>query len=905
MRKILSLPFLVFLLSGAASAAPPRAKAPASAPVSRWIVLFRNRSFDLSEYRRARYTGASPAETARIVADLERKAREDQEEFTEAVEKLGGRVVLHLWLINGAVVDLPPGTSDQVRKMENVQDIQADRIEEAVVYKCTDSNNHNSDFVNSNLRVYGKGTTLAVVDTGADADMAGTGRPHAVFFKDGKLGGGPGIKGTRLLAAIGVASSSDFDDKHGHGTCCASVSAGWKWNKKSNSDNGHAPQATIVSYKITRGAGGSTSSSIILRAWQRIASEATKYGILVANNSFTGSPSPTDAVQRAIDSLCYNGNVLVCVAAGNSGSSTSRSQSCANGLATGATSIDGKVVTSFSSKGPLYGSGGRFYPDLCACGLKVTMAWRDNEAGEKVWSGTSFASPQTAGAALLVRSAAPSLTALDTKAVILNNLENVRPQNPKGNRNWFGLGFLRDDLAVEAALGKGGHRLFKGTLTSSAKEKVYAFPVTAGKAYAVTLVWHRTRFSSPVWSNLALEVRDSSGTLGISDTPKNLYEKVLFLAKRTGNVSIRVKAVSLDAPSLAFTVAAGPNKADVKALASVSYYGKGCPGTGNRIKVFPPAAERKPSSYSYYSWAISYKPCRWQQLFLGSQSGSFAAVWAGWRADDRITTTYKGHTVDLELRMGGSDKTPSNLDPYFFRNYSSKLPMVTVFKRKKVNLPTIQGGHFKPGKFEVKIFFDRVFYFDRSKAPNFLLDHLVYGNNIGNKYFAYRLDAYYTRSPYWTAVLKGATPTVAAGRVYRGYAPVTAFGTPGGTPTVIPEIEAEGAWMNTKQTILLSRAKVRAPAILLWGFSDQAWNGTALPLDLTPLGAAGCSLLCSPDLATISYTDKEGNAALTWKVPVVPALAGKALFHQWFVLDPKANQAGLAATRGLRNQLGL
>ena len=90
----------------------------------------------------------------------------------------------------------------------------------------------------------------AVVDSGADADMGGTGRPHAVYFKDGKLGGGPGVKGTRLLAAIGVAAAGDGEDFHGHGTCCACVSAGWKWNRKANSDNGHAPEAGIVSYNL-------------------------------------------------------------------------------------------------------------------------------------------------------------------------------------------------------------------------------------------------------------------------------------------------------------------------------------------------------------------------------------------------------------------------------------------------------------------------------------------------------------------------------------------------------------------------------------------------------------------------------------------------------------------------------
>ncbi len=902
-RRLLFLS--LFLFAGTAPASPPGKAAGPETRLERWTVLFKDRSFDLSAYRRARYSGASAAEVAAIVSDLERKAREDQEDFTRAVEKLGGRVWLHLWLINGAVVDLPPGAIEQVRRMRRVLDVQPDRVEKAVVYKCTNSHNHNSDYPNLAYPVTGKGATLAVVDTGADVNMAGTGRPHAVFFKDGKLGGGPGIKGTRLLAAIGVASSTDFDDKHGHGTCCASVSAGWKWNKKSNSDNGHAPEANIVAYKITRGSSGSTSSSIILKAWQKIASDATKYGILAANNSFTGSPRPTDAVQQAIDSLCLNSNILVCVAAGNYGSNTSRSQSCANGLASGATSINTKVVTSFSCKGPLSGSGGRFYPDLSACGLNVTMAWRDNEAGEKVWSGTSFASPQTAGCALLVRSANPALTALDTKAIILNNLENIRFQNPKGNRNWFGLGFLRDDLAVEAALGRSGHKLFKGTLTAAAKERIHSFPVIAGRAYAVTLAWHRTRLSSSTWSNLSLEVRDASGILGFSDTPKNLYEKVLFIARKTGSVSIHVKAVSLDASSLAYSVAAGPNKADVKILASVSYYGAGCPGTGKKIVVLPASAADRGGNSSFYYWALSYKPSRWQQLFLGSQSGDFAAVWAGWRADDRVSTTYRGKWVDLELKMAGTNKTPSTMSSRFALNYSSRLPAVRVFNRRKVHLPNIKGGKFTMDKFDVKIAFDRVFHFDKTKAPNFLLEYINYGNGNSNRLYPYRLDAQYSRHPYWTAYLRAYSPTATSGYRSTGYGPVTAFGTPGGIPTVVPMISAGEGWVSQRQTIRLRRAKVFAPAFLLWGFSDKKWKTLTLPFDLTPLGAKGCNLLCSVELSLGAMTDKEGTASLTWKIPTDPAFGGMLLHHQWFVLDPKANPAGIAATGAVKSVLGM
>ena len=907
--RLLPLFFFAFLLPGTAlSQARPKA-APAPPPGAapgtyKWIVIFKKRSFDLTEYRKARYEGCDPETMNRIVRGLEEKARLDQADFTRFVEGRGGKVVLHLWLINGAVVDLPPAAVEAVRDWENTARLEPDRKVRPLIYRSTGSRNHNSDYANKVLGVTGKGVSIAVVDTGIDVDHAGSGRPHAAFFEKGKLGGGPGIKGTRILGAFGVSHINDTDDLDGHGTCVASVAAGWKWNRSSISDNGHAPDAGIVSYKITFGTSGYAFNSTILKAWQQVASDAARFHIAAANYSFSGDPDPTESVQQAMDSLCFNGNVLVCAAAGNSTSSTVDSPSCANGLAVGATWMDIKKVASFSSRGPLYRSGGRFYPDLCACGRNVTMALRDKEWGEEVASGTSFAGPQAAGAVLLVRSANKNLSALGAKAVILNTLEDVKAQNPGADRNTFGLGFLRDDLAVEAALGRGGHTLFKGRITYPAKTAKHTFPVTAGRSYAFTLAWNRVNFSSNTWDDLALEVRDSKGLLAFSDTPKNLYEKVTFLARKSGNVTILVEVKTMGALFLDYVVAAGPNTAGAPQSARVTYFGRGCPGTGRLTLVAPASCAHDPGN-TYIDPPFANPDSRFQQIYLGSQTGGFLARWIGWRMDSTEPNVQKGCWVNLEVKMAGSDNSPDTIDSNFANNYSWKLPAVTVFSRKMVSLPDLVPGTFDPDKFDVKLPLDKPFRFDPAKAPNFLVEVLV-GVNSWNHYIYYWMDGDMSfQKPYSVSTLVGLYRSSTSGYRQRGYGMVTGFGVETAFPYVKPEIRMREGWLGLPQTCSLSGAAPGAPALLFTGTKNTYWGGIPLPFDLAPLGAPGCRILCSAMLAQPARTGVTGKTALQWSLPKTPSMVGATFFHQWLVFDLKANGLGLVTSNAAGNTLGL
>ena len=150
----------------------------------------------------------------------------------------------------------------------------------------------------------------------------------------------------------------------------------------------------------------------MVNAWQAVAADRVKHNIVAANLSYSGKPQVISIEQQAMDSTALNADVMTCVAAGNFRTSTASSQSCANGLASAAINANSHTMASFSSIGPLFGSGGRFYPDLSGCGVNTVMAKRDNENSVYTGSGTSMASPQTCGTAALVRSANTKLTAL-------------------------------------------------------------------------------------------------------------------------------------------------------------------------------------------------------------------------------------------------------------------------------------------------------------------------------------------------------------------------------------------------------------------------------------------------------------------------------------------------------------
>lgn len=124
-------------------------------------------------------------------------------------------------------------------------------------------------------------------------------------------------------------------------------------------------------------------------------------------------------------------------------------------------------------------------------------------------------------------------------------------------------------------------------------------------------------------------------------------------------------------------------------------------------------------------------------------------------------------------------------------------------------------------------------------------------------------------------------------------------GAGGGTP---PRIAAGGS-LKTGATFTTSVAGVPATSdlLLVLGTSQTSAYGLPLPLDLSFVGGAGCSLLTSMDVIvgrTAEFRpDGTYGSTVAIGIPSLPVLIGATFYGQWAALD--TTTGALSVTRGL------
>ncbi len=574
----------------------------------RFLVFFSKRSINLQGLRQAILSGKTAFEVDRILENIRVGTKKDRASFSTFISKLGGKVIQNFWVINASSVEIPESKLEILRAFPGVNKVDRDRVYTSLLSTATNSSHHNSDAANqmkdaNGKPILGTGVTVAVIDTGADTRMGSLTRPHRLYFRNGNPN-----SVNRLKAALGAARSTDVEDLHSHGTMVTHCAVGASWSSSSLVDNGFAPDANIVSIKVTLGTGGSTSGSILIRAWQMTLSNRVTYGIKVANNSFSGSPNPTDGIQQAMDSTAYNGDIFIALPSGNTRANISRSQNGFNAVTVGSINKGTLSTSSFTS----YGSTnlGKIIPDLAAVGASVNMALRDRETSIARASGTSFSSPMAAGAGALLRNANPKLTALETKALLLNN---VLPNTGSISR---GVGVMRADFATKAALSK---NVVSDKLSTGNTKKNFFFQVKQGLTHSVTVTWFRKVFTTNQNDDLNLQVFDAKGNrLGISARNfSNSFEKVTFVAPRTETYRAEVTG-TLTNSSIDFAIAGAgqpipPKPPVLSSIAPKSYTaldGKSIMLTGTNLqtvsKILMGSLSLNPDSVSNTS--VSFTP---------------------------------------------------------------------------------------------------------------------------------------------------------------------------------------------------------------------------------------------------------------------------------------------------------
>jgi hypothetical protein len=816
-----------------------------------------------------------------------RKARLDQADFVDQVQAIGGKVTDQFWLVNAAVVEIQPENLAKLRALKKVAYLQPDVETFPLIKTATNSKNHDSDSLQAR-GITGLGVACAIIDTGQDENMNGTGKPHITYSRRG-------TNATRLVLNRKMGSMSP-DDVHGHGTGVASIAAGWKW-RTSTADKGHAFDANITGYSIANSTSGSSSTTNMARSYQKIVIDTARYKIMASNLSYTGSPNPLSIEQKAADQAALTADLLVCTAAGNSGSSTSRSQLNLNGLSVGAVTENTHNLASFSSRGMI--NGNMKFPDICANGVSTNMARRNSENSDYVGSGTSMASPQVCGSATLLRGRFRTLKSYEAKAILLASAQANSGTGSTQVSSGPGVGYLHNPSAHNIA----GSSLRHGLATLNARTRIFRrnLPVVRGRKYQVAIAWNRLNVNVRSFSNLDLTIRNGLTTVVRSNNLVSTLEFVRFTAPSTGVYVIEVQGTSFSALTQPFAWASTSDTAQNNSVTGTyTLFGVGCRGTGSTNTPsgqVVPAAFRTVMGNTANYYPLGKARSRYQQVFSNSELRNATMIGVSFRQDDRINGR-AGGTIPLELLMGYTTKTPATLTNNFAGNFNSGTP-VRLFNGT-LKLPTLTGKNTDPKKFAVSIKFVRPFLYFQMRSRSLLIEM----KNSSSTSTSYFLDAAFGRSA-TTSRLYALSTTATTGLLTRNYGLVMRFdnaspvgAVPQLTNTGVPEI-------NRSFRVHLSQARKRSVGVLLFGLSNTNWGPVRLPLDLAFVGARGCKLYVSFDLVLGAVaTGLSGGGSLVLPTPNDRALVGKIFHNQWFVLDRPANSLGLVFTNAGTGKIG-
>ncbi|MGW9119680.1 S8 family serine peptidase [Streptomyces sp. NPDC055663] len=252
----------------------------------------------------------------------------------------------------------------------------------------------------------GKGTKVAVLDTGVDAEH-------------------PDLKG-RVAASENFTDSDSTDDRQGHGTHTIST-VGGSGAASGGKKKGVAPGADLLAGKVLNDSGSGAESWIIAGMQWAVDQKADVVSMSL------GSPEPTDCTDPmsvAAEELAQNKGTLFVIAAGNAGPTfnTVSSPGCAPSVLTvGAVDRD-DTTAQFSSRGPVIGSH-TLKPEITAPGVAISAAAAGGRGvyAYQSMSGTSMATPHVAGAAAIVKQRHPDWTAQQIKAALVSSAKSDIP----------------------------------------------------------------------------------------------------------------------------------------------------------------------------------------------------------------------------------------------------------------------------------------------------------------------------------------------------------------------------------------------------------------------------------------------------------------------------------------------
>ncbi|MFZ5968575.1 MAG: S8 family serine peptidase [Bacillota bacterium] len=414
---------------------------------------------------------------------------------------------------------------------------------------------------------YWFGTEKARLDFQLDGDRDGN---SASYTKDdvvvavidtGIYGGHVDLDGGKVIGWKDYVSNktTPYDD-NGHGTHVAATIAGE--GEGNSAYTGVAKGAALVGLKVLdrRGSG---SMSDVTAAIDWCVTNKDVYGIDVINMSLgtSGSSDGTDSTSLAVNNAVDHGIVVV-VAAGNSGPGkyTIGSPGAASKAITVAAMADvgenGFDLRDFSSRGPT--ADGRIKPDIAAPGYNITSAKTNTSSGYVTYSGTSMATPFTAGVVALMLDANESLTPTQAKNILTSAAQDW---GLSGQDIEYGYGRLDAYEAVKDAGGYSGsnltvpnHMYASQSLSATGKSDYWEFTVDdTSYPIAVTMVMPDWQSGTP---DFDIYLYGPNGSQVASSTGITRQENINYVPSATGTYKLRVYSYS-GSGSYFFDISAG------------------------------------------------------------------------------------------------------------------------------------------------------------------------------------------------------------------------------------------------------------------------------------------------------------------------------------------------------------
>ena len=336
-------------------------------------------------------------------------------------------------IIPGVAARVTPGQARALARIPSVARVDED-FEVTITMDEADVD-YGTAAARVDFGVTGAGVNACVLDTGIDAGHE--------QLDDGKVLGFLDVVNGR---------TAPYDD-HDHGTHVSAILAGDGQGASADAARygGVAPGAGLYGAKVLDSAGSGPSSGIITGIEWCVQQPGVR--LLSMSLGTAAGSDGQDPLSLAVDAAVVDHDVVVAVAAGNSGDGIETVGSpgaAAHALTIGASGkmADGLHLAPFSSRGPTVD--GRRKPDVAAPGVAITSADANTTSGYFAASGTSMATPFAAGTVALALAADPALDPAGVRALVESTATDLGFDGPDDH---WGAGLLDGYGVVAGAAG--------------------------------------------------------------------------------------------------------------------------------------------------------------------------------------------------------------------------------------------------------------------------------------------------------------------------------------------------------------------------------------------------------------------------------------------------------------------